>query len=75
MSGTIDRALLRQSVSAAARRLLGLRLVHATRAGRTVGTIVEIEAYSEDDPAAHTYRGRTERNKAMFGPPGHAYIY
>lgn len=64
-----------QKVEELANKLLGCELVHKTKDGITAGIIVETESYHQTDEASHSYKGRSPRTEAMFGPGGHAYIY
>ena len=67
----LTRRVFDRSVHEVAPELIGATLL----VGGVGGTIVEVEAYDHEDPAAHGFGGRTARNASMFGPAGHAYVY
>ncbi|WP_455710922.1 DNA-3-methyladenine glycosylase, partial [Streptomyces buecherae] len=72
----LDRSFFDRPVLQVAPDLLGRILVRTTPQGPIEVRLTEVEAYAgASDPGSHCYRGRTERNASMFGPPGHAYVY
>ncbi|WP_127782621.1 DNA-3-methyladenine glycosylase [Rhodococcus sp. X156] len=72
MSARLDAQFFARPAVEVAPQLLGCVLHH----GEVALRITEVEAYmGEVDPGSHAYRGESRRNSAMFGPPGHLYVY
>ena len=71
MPTRLTKSFFSRSVHAVAPDLIGATLLVNGIGGR----LVEVEAYHHTEPAAHSFRGPTERNAVMFGPAGYAYVY
>ena len=71
----LPRSFYEPTADKVAPKLLGHLLLRSTSKGLIGGPIVETEAYLFEDPASHSFGGETARNRSMYGPPGHAYVY
>ncbi len=73
----LPRSFYNQDFHELATSLLGCLFTRDFGNGKRVsGRIVEVEAYAQqDDPASHSFNGKTSRNEVMFGPPGYLYVY
>ncbi len=75
LKARLKKSFFNQETTLVAQELLGKLLVMHHNNNLLVGMIVETESYRSDDAASHAFIGKTERNSAMFGPIGHAYVY
>jgi DNA-3-methyladenine glycosylase len=71
----LEREFYNRDPRKVARNLLGKLLVRREGRKRRIGRVVEVEAYLDGDPAAHSFVGRTDRNYILWGPPGISYVY
>jgi len=75
-NSVIARSFFNRPTLTVARELLGQRLVKLEGDQRIGGLITEAEAYiGTEDDGCHARAGLTNRNRSMWGPPGHAYVY
>ncbi len=76
MPKPLKRSFFERSTLKVAPELLGKSIVIQSKKRKNkTGLIVEVEAYTNNDPACHAARGKTPRNEVMFGPAGFSYVY
>ena len=75
MSSSDLVAFLSDSSAEVAPQLLGMQLTTRVAGVQTTISLTEVESYSQDDPASHTFSGPTPRNRPMFERGGYVYVY
>ena len=71
----LDQNFYNRNTVEVAKDLLGCRLFRRLGDKILGGVIVETEAYTQDDPACHAYRGKTSRSITLFKQAGLSYVY
>ncbi len=76
MAQVIKREFYKAKTLIVARNMLGMILCRRISDGKILrGKIVETEAYTQEEPSCHAYRGITKRSATMFKKAGLAYVY
>lgn len=75
MDEDLLESILQSPAPIAAPQLIGMVLTSTLGGQKVAGRIIEVEAYTQQDPASHSFNGRTLRNQSMFSRPGTAYVY
>mmetsp|Transcript_13650 Transcript_13650/g.25741 ORF Transcript_13650/g.25741 Transcript_13650/m.25741 type:complete len:216 (-) Transcript_13650:1726-2373(-) len=75
MQELLPQAFYTRDTLTVARELVGKLLEHTTPQGKIVTIINETEAYTQDEASCHAFKGKSERNRAMFMEGGYIYIY
>ncbi len=75
MTKLLKRSFFERNTLDVAPELLGKVIVLRSLKKEKKGIIVEVVAYTKDDPACHASNGKTKRNEVMFGPGGFSYVY
>jgi len=70
-----DREFYNRNTLEVAKDLLGCKLCRKVGGQTFCGMIVETEAYTQNDPACHAFKGKTPRAATLFKQPGIAYVY
>lgn len=71
----LDKSFFERDTLKVAKELLGNILVRVHDGKIYKGMIVETEAYKQDDPACHAFKGKTKRALTLFKEPGLSYVY
>jgi len=71
----LPKSFFLRDVFTVANELLGKLFIKYDNPETLIGLITEVEVYTIDDPASHSFGGKKKRNEVMFNGGGNLYVY